>query len=107
MMRGTGKTKAMVMALPDEGACVVVHNASMVRYVEHMINDLRGKDLMNRCKVISVARQHDADRLQGLRMRTFVDHAFWWLTSDPHLRARVECLLDAINYQFPDTKAAA
>jgi len=107
MMRGTGKTKAMVMALPDEGACVVVHNASMVRYVEQMIYDLRGKDLMKRCKVISVSRQHDADRLQGLRMRTFVDHAFWWLAHDLHLVRRVECLVDRINYQFLDMKAAA
>lgn len=105
-MRGTGKTKAMVMALPDEGACVVVHNASMVRYVEHMICDLRGIDLMKRCKVISVSRQHDADRLQGLRMRTFVDHAFWWLAHDLNLVRRVECLVDRINYQFPDMKAA-
>ncbi|MDR5008289.1 hypothetical protein RGK87_04615 [Agrobacterium fabacearum] len=107
MMRGAGKTKAMVMALPDNGACVVVHTAPMVRYVEQMIYDLRGKDIMKRCKVMSVSRQHDADRLQGLRMRTFVDHAFWELTHDRHLARRVECLVDAINYQFPDTNAAA
>lgn len=107
MMRGTGKTKAMVMALPDEGACVVVHNAAMVRYVEHMIYDLRGKDMMKCCKVISVSRHHDADRLQGLRMRTFVDHAFWWLTHDRHLRTRVEHLVDAVNYLFPKIQTAA
>jgi len=107
MMRGTGKTKAMVMALPDEGACVVVHNAAMVRYVERMIYDLRGKGLMNRCKVLRIEHQGDADRLQGLRMRTFVDHAFWWLASDRHLLARVQYLVDTINYQFPDMKVAA
>ena len=107
MMRGTGKTKAMVMALRDDGACVVVHNAAMVRYVERMIYDLRGKDMMKRCKVLRIERQGDADRLQGLRMRTFVDHAFWWLASDRHLLARVQHLVDAINYQFPDMKVAA
>jgi|GEM_PF-5993963 len=107
MMRGTGKTKAMVMALPDEGACVVAHNAAMVRYVDQMIYDLRGKDLMKRCKVLRIERQGDADRLQGLRMRTFVDHAFWWLARDLHLLRRVECLVDRINYQFPDMKAVA
>lgn len=107
MMRGTGKTKAMVMALPADGACVVVHNAAMVRYVERMICDLRGKDMMKRCKVWRVESQGDADRLQGLRMRTFVDHAFWWLARDLHIVRRIECLVDAINYQFPDMKAAA
>ncbi|UXT48849.1 hypothetical protein FY136_06175 [Agrobacterium tumefaciens] len=101
MTRGTGETKAMVMALPDEGACVLVHNASMVRYVERMILDLRGSDVMKRCRVICVQRHCDADRLQGLRMRTFVDHAFWELTHDRHLARRVECLVDAINLQFP------
>lgn len=106
-MSGDGKTKAMVMALPDDGACVVVHNAAMVRYVERMIYDLRGKDMMKRCKVLRIERQGDADRLQGLRMRTFVDHAFWELTRDNHLARRVDCLVDAINYQFPDMKAAA
>jgi hypothetical protein len=107
MMRGTGETKAMVMALPDEGACIVVHTVTMARYVERMIYDLRGKDMMKRCKVISVSSQRDADRLQGLRMRTFVDHAFWELTHDRHLARRVECLVDAINYQLPDMTAAA
>jgi hypothetical protein len=107
MMRGTGKTKAMVMALPDEGACVVVHNQPMVRYVERMIYDLRGKGLMKRCKVFLVDSQHGADRLQGLSMRTFVDHAFWGLTRDLHLARRVDCLVDAINYRFPDMKAAS
>jgi hypothetical protein len=107
MMRGTGKTKAMVMALPEEGACVVVHAAPMVRYVERMIYDLRGKVMLRRCKVWRVERQGDADRLQGLRMRTFVDHAFWDLTHDRHLARHVDHLVDAINYQFPDMTAAA
>jgi hypothetical protein len=107
MMRGTGATKAMVMAIPDEGAGVVVHSAAMARYVERMIYDLRGKDMMKRCKVISVSSQRDADRLQGLRMRTFVDHAFWWLAHDLHLVRRVDCIVDAVNYQFPDMKSAA
>lgn len=106
-MRGTGKTKAMVMALPADGACVVVHNQSMVRYVERMIYDLRGEDMMKRCKVWRMEIQRDADRLQGLRMRTFVDHAFWELARDNHLARRVDCLVDAINYQFPDMKADA
>lgn len=107
MMLGTGKTKAMVMALPTDGACVVVHNQPMVQYVERMIYDLRGKDLMKRCKVLRIESQGDADRLHGLRMRTFVDHAFWWLAHDSHLARRVDCLVDAINCQFPDMKAAA
>ncbi|UHS56845.1 hypothetical protein [Agrobacterium vaccinii] len=107
MMRGVGKTKAMVMALPNDGACIVVHTAPMVRYVERMIYDLRGKDMLKRCKVRRVESQGDADRLQGLRMRTFVDHAFWELTHDRHLARRVDYLVDAINYQFPDMKAAA
>lgn len=106
-MRGAGATKAMVMALPDDGACVVVHNAAMVRYVERMIYDLRGRDMMKRCKVWRMESQRDADRLQGLRMRTFVDHAFWELTRDNNLARRVDCLVDAINYQFPGMTAAA
>lgn len=106
-MRAPGKTKAMVMALPTDGACVVVHNAAMVRYVERMIYDLRGKDMMKRCKVLRIEHQGDADHLQGLRMRTFVDHVFWWLASDRHLLARVQHLVDAINYQFPKMKVAA
>lgn len=107
MTRGTGETKAMVMALPDEGACVLVHNGSMVRYVERMIIDLRGSDMMKRCRVMPMRSHSDTQRLYGLKMRTFVDHAFWELTHDRHLSRRVECLVDAINYQFPDTNAAA
>jgi 3-deoxy-D-manno-octulosonic-acid transferase len=101
MTRGTGETKAVVMALPDEGACVIVHNASMVRYVERMILDLRGRDTMKRCRIICVQSQRDADRLHGLGMRTYVDHAFWELTRDIVLMRRVDALVDAINLQFP------
>ena len=107
MLRGTGKTKAVVMALPSDGACVVVNTAAMVGYVERMIYDLRGKDMLRRCKVWRMESQGDADRLQGLRVRTFVDHAFWELTHDRHLARRVDYLVDAINYQFPDMKVAA
>ncbi|WP_182590398.1 hypothetical protein [Agrobacterium sp. RC10-4-1] len=95
------------MALPTDGACVVVHNAAMVRYVERMICDLRGKDMMKLCKVLRVESQRDAVRLHGLNIRTFVDHAFWDLTRDKHVARYVNLLVDRINMQFPDMKAAA
>ena len=38
-MRGTGLTKAMVEALPDDGGVVIVHTPEMRRYVDQMIRD--------------------------------------------------------------------
>lgn len=99
-MRGTGLTKAMVMALPAGGACVVVHCAAMAHYVKQMIRDLRGPDVLKQTNVIVVSRIGDTHKLCGLIVPTFVDHAFWSFAVDG-LSREVDDMVRGINVRFP------
>lgn len=74
-MRGTGKTKAMVEALPADGCVVVVHSTPLRHYVEQMIHDLRGPEMLARCQVIVARNTADCDRLYGQRRLVEIDHA--------------------------------
>ena len=100
-MRGTGRTKAMVMALPEGGACVITHGAEVRRYIERMIYDLRGRDFLRSCKVCVIYGHSDLGRLQGLLMPTFIDHAFWFLCRSGAVVNEVACIVDRINDRFP------
>lgn len=75
MDRGTGLTKAMVEALPESGAVVVVHTGAMRSYVERMILDLRGKAVASRCKVRVIQDRGLFPMLHGLRVPIIIDHA--------------------------------
>lgn len=74
-MRGTGLTKAMVEALPEDGGVIIVHTPEMRRYVDQMIRDLRGIDVGKKCKVIVVNNSGDLDQIRGLAGYIDVDHA--------------------------------
>lgn len=96
-MQSDGKTKAMVLALPEGGAFVVVHSAVMARYVERMIFDLRGRDFFKLCHVHAIHGQMCTNRLRGLRIPIFVDHAFWLLCPSRGAVEEVEVLADHTN----------
>lgn len=93
-MRGTGKTKAMVMALPEGGAFIVAHSFQMDRYIERMIFDLRGRDFFKLCHVHAVHGQMCTNRLHGLRIPIFVDHAFWMMCPSRAAVDAVEIMVD-------------
>lgn len=96
--RPAGRTMAMVRSLPDSGACVIVHNGNMRRYIERMMRDLRGIDFLKRCLVLVIYGHHDLYRLHGLRLPTFIDHAFEYC-SDARLATQVQmkAMVKAIN----------
>lgn len=99
-MRGDGQTKAMVMALPADGAVVVVHNASIRRYVLQMVADVRGQEVARRCKVIVIECGKDLHQLCGLRVPVHVDHAFWDC-SPLRIRRETMAYIERINATFP------
>lgn len=74
-MRGTGLTKAMVEAIPDEGAILIVHSHHMRRYVDRMINDLLGSNIRKLCKVVVIEHASDLRQLRGLSGYVDIDHA--------------------------------
>lgn len=75
--RGTGRTTRMVDSLPAEGGYVViVHNAHTARYVEELIAERRGDEVRRAGRVVEVSRERDADRVRGLDLPFFVDHAY-------------------------------
>lgn len=80
LMRGTGRTRAMVMELPEDGAIVVVHTWALGDYIKQMIRDLRGPVAAHNIEIAMVEDHYDALHLQRLWLDTrkpiFVDHAF-------------------------------
>ncbi|MGR4927291.1 hypothetical protein ACIPUD_10840 [Bradyrhizobium sp. CAR08] len=75
-MRSTGQTKAMVEKLPETGSVVVVHTDALRTYVRDMILALCGSEVLGRTRIEVIKNRADADRLLGLRVPVFVDHAF-------------------------------
>lgn len=74
-MRNTGKTKAMVEALPETGGIVCVSSQGMVRYVKQMIRDLRGDVVADKCHVIEMSKPTHTDRLRGIPpLGAYVNH---------------------------------
>jgi hypothetical protein len=70
--RGSGRTKRMVMSLPEGGCVVVIHENSFRDYLRHLIDDLRGGSFLKSVRIVPLA---DSERyLRGLRLPIFVDH---------------------------------
>lgn len=98
---GTGKTKAMVEALPEGGSVVIVHNGQTADYVRRMIVDLRGRHVMLNTRVRTVASCDAAvGALLGVREPVFVDHAFQERAL-PSVKARVAELIGGIQGHNP------
>lgn len=85
--RGTGRTKRMIEALPEDGAVVIVHNRPMTDYVRHMIIDVRGLEVAASCKVICITNHNDVWNLKGDKRPIHVDHTFWDLASSEAINA--------------------
>jgi DNA transposition AAA+ family ATPase len=100
-MRPQGKTKAMVERIPVAGSVVIVHTAPMKRYVEQMIGDLRGADVLKRCKIIVVEHNRDVQRLYGLRTHVSVDHAVIEEARDRAMVAHLRQVVDGIEAMRP------
>lgn len=82
-LRNSGRTRAMVMSLPDDGKpfWVVIHDWRICNYVSVMIHDLRGERILWCARFIVDRRQspgplRGSDQLTGIDpTRIFVDHA--------------------------------
>lgn len=88
---------AMVKELPENGAVVVVHSPPMRDYVVRMIRDVRGEKVAKATRVLVIGHRIDVQRLYGLRVPTFVDHAFWWTENGS---AEVRHLVDKLVWQI-------
>lgn len=76
--RDTGRTLAMIKALPESGAIVIVHNSTMRRYIEQMVRDVRGPTVAQVVKVRVVEDRSQADDLlRGARTPVSFDHAWF------------------------------
>lgn len=76
-MRGTGITRAMVQSLDAQPTIYVVHNLGLRRYVEKMIRDLHGDDVVSMVGVEVIGEPYDISRLRGRGAKIMVDHAAW------------------------------
>jgi hypothetical protein len=76
--RGTGRTKALVMSLPVDGATVVVPSPNEARYIMQMIADIRGADALRKTHVEVVRSRHDAALIgRGRSGPVYIDHSFF------------------------------
>lgn len=76
-MRGVGRTRNLIDNLPDERCVVVTYSHDLGREIKKTIEDLRGKELIKKVKVVSVSSKEDLSRLQGLSVPIFFDHSFF------------------------------
>lgn len=89
--RGTGRTKRMVMSLPEGGCAVVLHNHDFIAYIRHMISDLRGGDFL---KTVRFATLECVDHLRGFDRPICVDHFVAEYASDRRLRREYDILFE-------------
>lgn len=96
-MRTFGKTFAMVKSL--SAPCIVlVHTLSMRSYVRRMIADVHGPGFEREVKVEIVNSSRDLDKLRGLQVPVYIDHAvldYWHSTA--HDLAHLLKLVEQIN----------
>jgi hypothetical protein len=76
--RGTGRTLAMVKALPETGAIIVVHSAVLSVYLARMIADVRGEDVFRRMRIVVIRHHGDCRKLEflGAALPVVFDHAW-------------------------------
>lgn len=98
--RSTGRTLAMVRALPETGAVVITHSAEHRRYVERMVRDVRGAETAKLVSVRVVRGWSDVQTLEGLRVPVRVDHAVGPALNAVTWRA-LKCLIEGVNLMFP------
>lgn len=77
--RQTGRTTAMVKALPDGPVTILIPNSGMRAYLSQLIYDLRSKDFLDKVTIEVVQDRHDIDQLarswHSKTIRFEVDHA--------------------------------
>lgn len=99
-MRGEGLTKAMVQALPEMGAFVVVHSVGMRAYVRSMVRSIRGEALASRCRIVVVNKPCHLNELLGASLPIRVDHAVEDCLPFT-LVGQIQSICDASNAMFP------
>lgn len=99
-MRGEGRTKAMVQALPETGAFVVVHSVSMRAYVRSMVQSIRGDAVASRCRIVVVNRTCHLNELMGASLPIRIDHAVEECLPFS-LVGQIHAICDASNARFP------
>lgn len=75
--RRSGRTLAMVKALPETGCVVVVPTAAMRDYVRRMVFDVRGGNVLKRTTIKILTRPEDVHTLYGRDEPIHVDHAWY------------------------------
>lgn len=85
---------AMIDALPDHGATIIVLTMEIGGVLKRRIRELRSPKLARRCRMISVHRWGQLDKLNGLRGLVIIDlsvmqHAdqSLWIEIDEMVRA--------------------
>lgn len=101
-----GRTTAMINALPDDGAIIVVPSESVWREVSRMIFELRGPDFEGLCRVVIVRDRGDLYKLEGARQRIFFDHTFDVFVHRD-VADRVRAFARATDRLFPTAAGAA
>jgi len=99
-MSQSGRTTAMIRALPDAGAIIVVPSKTSVQPISDMILELRGPDFDKRCDVVAVTDHDTAQQLLGAKRWIAFDHTFRVMTPRA-LADEVYALARISNYQFP------
>lgn len=99
-MRGEGLTMAMVQALPETGAFVVVHSVAMRTYVRSMVRSVRGDAVANRCRIVVVNKSCHLNELVGASLPIRVDHAVEDCLPFS-LMSQIQSICDASNARFP------
>lgn len=78
---GSGKTAAMVKALPPTGAIVVVPNPGVQRAIERAIAALHGPVTLARTHIEIVKAREDLHVIRTMRLPVVVDNS--WFYSAP------------------------
>lgn len=99
-MRGEGRTKAMVQALPETGVFIVVHSVGMRSYVRSMVRSLRGDAVANRCRIVVVNQPCHLTELVGASLPIRVDHAVEDCLP-VSLVGQIQSICDASNASLP------
>lgn len=75
--RRSGRTLAMVKALPDDGCTIVIPTHQFRGYLRDMIYAVRGKAVLDKVNMVIVEHMADIERLRGTGRPIRIDHA--WL----------------------------
>jgi hypothetical protein len=102
----TEKTEAMIRALPDTGAIIVVERHGMIDPVFHMIGDIRGDVFAKLCTVVTIERAVDLRMLMAKNTRRIVfDHT--WMTAAAGSDRRFDLFAQAMEYNRANGHKAA